>query len=239
MTPGIRIAGDERALALAGAPSASGSAPLTVHLGPPTSAPAAGDVVWLAGSAPDAAPDGARVIATGGDGLWSRAPWPARDELFDAAPATDPVSLVVCADDERREEVVAKLAARGRSVIDAPLLTVEDLTRAAVVALLGDADAATSEAPCAASAVPAEAPAVLAARRILLVPRAPVTFGLLPGTDHLAFGTEDDVVHYVDSALSFPAAFEPFRALGAIAAEHHRASRVYARLAAELTAPGA
>jgi hypothetical protein len=43
----------------------------------------------------------------------------------------------------------------------------------------------------------------------------------------------------VDSALSFPAAFEPFRALGAITAERHRASSVYARLAAELTATSA
>lgn len=74
--------------------------------------------------------------------------------------------------------------------------------------------------------MPADAPAVLAARRVLVAPRCATTFGLLPGTDHLAFSTHDDVVHYADAVLSFPGSFEPFRALGRIAAEPHRASLV-------------
>ncbi|MDQ3936715.1 MAG: hypothetical protein M3340_19010, partial [Actinomycetota bacterium] len=90
-------------------------------------------------------------------------------------------------------------------------------------------------APWEAAAMPAEAPAVLAARRVLIAPRCATTFGLLPGTDHLAFSTHDDVVHYADAALSFPRSFEPFRVLGALAAERHRASVVHERLAAELT----
>jgi hypothetical protein len=75
---------------------------------------------------------------------------------------------------------------------------------------------------------------VLAARRLLVAPRCEVTFGLLPGSDHLAFGTEDDVVSYIDAVLTFPHAFEPLTALGARTAERHRASVVYRRLAEEL-----
>jgi hypothetical protein len=108
-----------------------------------------------------------------------------------------------------------------------------------VVALLGDADDSSPTAPWAARAMPAEAPAVLASRRILVAPRCTLTFGLLPGNDHLAFGTEDDLASYVDAALTFPRSFDPLLVLGSIAAERHRASLVYARLAGELAAAGA
>jgi hypothetical protein len=233
MTTPLRVLGDARSLALAGGPSASrGTAP-AVHLGDPIVDPEPGDFIWCPGPAvgPTA---GTRMIATGGEGLWSRAPWPARDELFELAPPAEPRALVVGPDEERRADVVEKLEARGRSVSEADLLTATDLAAASVVALTGEADAATGEAPWGAAAMPAEAPAVLAARRILIAPRCAVSFGLLPGVDHLAAGTGDDVVHYADMVLTTPESFEPLRVLGAVAAERHRASLVYARLGAEL-----
>jgi hypothetical protein len=229
----VRVRGDERALGLAGCPDSGPDGAPAVHLGAPGAAVEDGDVIWFAGPAAEA-PPGARVIATSGDGLWSRAPWPANDALFELPPADTPHALIVCPDDDRRGDVLEKLAARDLPVAGAPRLTAEDLASASAVALLGDADAATPEAPLAATAMPAEAPAVLAARRVLVAPRCAVTFGLLPGSDHLAFATEDDVVQYLHAVLSFPRSFEPFATLGAIAAARHRASTVYGRLAEEL-----
>ena len=260
----LRVLGEARALALAGPPAGGGEAAApavhpaagseagapAVHLGAPSAEPAAGDIVWLPGPAraappgppgaapppPGAAPPNTRVIATSGDSLWSRAPWPAGDALFDMPPAAEPAALVVCPDADRRAHVADELAARGLPARAAAELTLEDLTSAWAVALLGPADAATPEAPWAAEALPAEAPAVLAAGRLLAAPRCATTFGFLAGTDHLAFGTKDDVVNYLDAALNHPLAFGPFGPLGRIAAERHRASTVYARLAAELAA---
>jgi hypothetical protein len=243
MTARLRILGDERALELAGLAAPAQGAPggpdgPTVHLGP-TTEPA--DVIWLStphpgeGRTPDGGVTGpARVIATGGRGLWGRAPWPARDELFELPPPPAARALVVSADPERRGQVLEKLAARGLPAAGATALSAADLAAASVVALLGDAGAATPEAPAAAAAMPGEAPAVLAARRVLLAPRCQTTFGLLPGTDHLAFGTDDDVVQYADAVLTHPESFAPLQALGARTAERHRASLVYACLADEL-----
>ena len=230
--PFLRISGDARALGLAGGPSAAEGP--TLHLGEPLGPVEPGDLVWLPGPAPAKPPTGALVIATSGDGLWSRAPWPAADALFDLAPPDRPHALVVCADDENREQVLEKLAARDLPATGAAQLTAEDLAAASAVALLGPADAATPEAPWAAAAMPAEAPAVLAARRLLVAPRCATTFGLLAGSDHLALGTQDDAVQYLDAVLTFPRSLDPLTALGAITAERHRASTLYARLAEEL-----
>jgi hypothetical protein len=247
MSAPLRLLGDERALGLAGLPGAepasvgagppsAGAGPATVLLGEPAAGAEPADVVWLPGPAGAAHPSGARVIATSGDGLWSRAPWPARDDLFDLAPAAEPCALVAGGDEERRAIAVRKLEARGRPVVAAPDLSAELLARASVVALLGDADDASPTRPWAAQAMPADAPAVLAARRILVAPRCRIAFGLMAGGGHLAFGAEDDVVAYVDTALSFPRALDPLVALGALTAERHRASVVHARLGAELAA---
>jgi hypothetical protein len=243
--PFPRVLGDDRDLALAGPPGAearpAGAAPPpeptpspAVHLGAPREGVAEGDVVWLPGPAPEVPPPGARIIATSGEGLWSRAPWPAHDELFASPRMREPLAVLYGGDDERRAGLAEKLAARRLPAVAAGRLTREAVADAWAVALLGPADAATPEAPSAATSMPAEAPAVLAARRVLRAPRGAVTFGLLPGTDHLAFGTDDDVVQDLDAVLTFPRPFDPFRTLGAVAAERHRASVVYARLAAEL-----
>ena len=230
----LPVRGSARALALAGpvGPGPSDGQLPTVHLGEPTEPPGPADVVWLPGAAPS--PLGARTIATGGDGLWSRAPWPAADALFELPLAPTPLALIAGGDEERRAYAADRLAERGLPVRAAELLSVEDLAAATVVALLGDAGAATPEAPWTAGAMPAEAPAVLAARRVLIAPRCAATFGLLPGTDHLAFATGDEVIQYADAVLTYGDSFEPFRVLGARTAERHRASAVYARLADEL-----
>lgn len=240
--PALAVTGSRRALTLAGPP---GPAVVTgaphLHLADPGEpSPPNADAIWLPGSRealtqPSPALSGlSAVIATGGEGLWSRAPWPAADALFELPPPPAPLALVAGGDEERRAYVADRLAERGLSVRSAELLTADDLAAASVVALLGDAGAATPEAPWTARATPAEAPAVLAARRVLIAPRCAATFGLLAGTDHLAFATGDEVIQYADAVLTFPDSFEPFRALGARTAEPHRASRVYARLAAEL-----
>lgn len=233
MSAPLRVLGDERSLALAGPPAAGSGGP-AVHLGSPAGDTAPGDLVWLPGPAGDTASAGSRLIATAGDGLWSRAPWPVHDDLFDLASPATPSALVVCADDERRALVTDKLEALGLSALGAPLLTAADLGRASAVALLGDADAPTPQAPWTARALPAEAPAVLAAGRLLVAPRCAVTFGLIPGGDHLAFGKHEDAVGYLDSALRFPESFDLLTLMGRLVAERHRASVVYARLAAEL-----
>jgi hypothetical protein len=135
---------------------------------------------------------------------------------------------------EARDHILAKLGERSIPATAADRLTEAGLRAASAVVLMGEADAPLPEAPLNASAMPGEAPAVLAARRLLIAPRCETGFGLLAGSDHLAFSTGDDVVQYADAALTFPRSFEPLRVLGAVAAERHRASRVYARLAAEL-----
>jgi hypothetical protein len=233
MSQRLAIAADPRAAALAGldgtfewgeavtaAPDALPEHDVAVSLGE-----VGGDVTWLAGPAADGG-GGARTIGTGGDGLWSRAPWPARDDLFELPPPAGPRALVAGGDAAVRGAIAAKLEARGLAVTASEALTADDLAAASAVVLVGEGG----------DAVPAEAPAVLAARRVLIAPRRPVGFGLLAGTDHLAFGTEDDAVQCADAVTSFPDSFEPFVVLGAIAAERHRASVVYGRLVAELMA---
>ena len=127
-------------------------------------------------------------------------------------------ALIVGPDERLRGETLELLRRRGADAVTAERLTRDDLERASVVALLGAADAATPQEPLRAHALPAEAAEVLAARRILVAPRAATTFGLLPGTDHLAASTPDDVAAYVHMTLAFPEAFEPFRVFGALAA---------------------
>jgi hypothetical protein len=232
------IAGLDGSFEWGEAVTASGAPPLAadllVALGT-TDAPESD--VRLAGDAPPPAPGSARVIATTGAGLWSRAPWPARDELFDLRPP-DPAAgvLVVGADPDRDAALLDKLTGRGIPVILRPELTADALAAAATVAFppLPDEDEDRYVPGRRQEAVPAVAFAVLAARRFLIAPRADVTFGLLPGTDHLAASTDDDVVQYADTLHAFPAAFASQVAFGRVAAERQRASLVYSRLVSEL-----
>jgi hypothetical protein len=193
------------------------------------------DVRWRG----DAPANGAvRLIATAGDGLWSRAPWPVRDDLFELEPPGSDAGLLLVTDDEERDAtLLEKLAGRGIATRTAPELSGEALAAAAAVAFPPRPDGDGEYAPGARQeAAPAAAFAALAARRALVAPRAAVTFGLHAGVDHLAASTDDDVVQWADALLGSPELLAPQLALGRIAAERQRASVVYARLVADLVA---
>lgn len=172
--------------------------------------------------------DGARrVVAPIGAGCWRRAPWPARDDLFDEpAPRHGDRTLVSGGTAAVRRELSAELRGAGAEVDETQRLTRADLLAAATVVL--------PEAP--GSALPALAPAVLASGRLLVTFRAEATFGLLAGSDHLQGDTTRELVELALAAARFPYAFTGMRALARAIAERHRASRVYRRLLDDLAA---
>jgi hypothetical protein len=173
------------------------------------------------------------LLAPGGD-VWSRAAWPARDDLFGAPPPPAGGLLVVTGDEQRDAGLLAKLADRGSAYRTAATPSADDVLGAAAVAFPPAPGHDGRYLPGALQElVPTRAFAPLAARRPLILPRARITFGLLPGVDHLAASTDDDVVQYADALLGHPDAFRIQVALGAIAAERQRASVVYGRLVAE------
>lgn len=188
-------------------------------------------VRWLAGSpGADARAGHQKLIAPGGEGLWSRAPWPVNDQLFalPGAKAADGALVAgsVAAD---REAVAAKLVERGIAAVTAPQLTLAALAAAAVVVLmpenvpLGDA-----------TMLPAPAPAVIAAGRLLVTSPAEHDFGLQAGFERQVGTTTDQLVAHVESGFLHWEAFEAARALGRLAAERHRASMVYGELLYDL-----
>jgi hypothetical protein len=138
--------------------------------------------------------------------------------------------VVVTPDETRHAQLIDLLSSRGLLVRVETQLSADGLAAAGTVAFAPSAsgDARLWELD---ETVPAAAFAVLAARRFLIVPRARVTFGLLPGVDHLAASTDDEVVQYADALHSFPASFALQAALGRVAAERQRASVLYGRLA--------
>jgi len=174
-------------------------------------------IVWGA-----ALSSAARVVGAAGP-VWRRAPLPAADGLATLRARRGAGVVVAGGDEAARESALAKLAARRVDAWGAAALTRPDLERAAVVALLG--------AP--GDPLPDAAPAVLAAGRILVAPRAQPGFGLLPWSDHLPYDNEDELACSADVAQSFPEAFAPIVAMGVLAAEAHRASAVYGRLAVD------
>ena len=206
----------------------------------PGTAPDAEMVVALAEAGPEpAGAAGQRVIAPTGEGLWSRAAWPVRDELFELDPP-DPAAdlLVVTSHEELHAGLVEKLTGRGIRLRTARELTADALAECAAVAFppVWEDDPLPGARQ---EAVPAAVFGPLAARRPLIAPRAGLTFGLLPGVDHLAASTDDDVVQYADALQRFPDAFAPQVALGRVAAERQRASTLYGRLVEELGATAA
>ena len=223
---GFAVVGDARALALAGhgGPRASGAS-VVFALGDAAVEDAGGAVVrWREAPGAAGAP-GERLIAPGGEGLWRRGPWPAADALFELADSPGSGALVVGAA-EPRAALLAELEERGTPGRGAERLDAAALRSADVVVLLGPLGPREP--------LVAAAPAVLAAGRVLVAPRADPAFGLHAGVDHLAFADHHQAAQYADAALRYPEAFESIRAFATQAAEAHRASRVYARLAADL-----
>lgn len=223
--------GEARTFSPADAAALAAWAPATVFaLGVRPPAGAWRTIVWPGGDDPrPAAPgdraggDHARLVAADGRGLWRRAPRPAADSLAVLHSRRGSGVVVAGGDEAVRVSALGKLRARRVEAWGAPALTLADLERAAVVALLGEPGAP----------LPHAAPAVLAAGRILVAPRAAPGFGLMPWSDHLPYDNEDELACSADVAQSFPEAFEPIVAMGILAAEAHLASAVYARLAVD------
>jgi hypothetical protein len=183
-------------------------------------------VRWLRGAARPAA-DALRVIAQIGQPVWRLAPWPAADALFELPPAPDASALVVAGHKEA-EELLESLMARGLDIGVAKRLTLERLESASVVLFPTRAG----------EPLPAEAPAVLAARRVLVTGPCQPTFGLIPEVDWFPAEHPNEIAQYADSAMRHPSAFRTPRAMGALAAERHRASLVYERLSIDLELEG-
>jgi hypothetical protein len=235
MSASVRILAEPAVAGIAGL-EGEGDGPL-VALGNVDTGPRTPDLRWLDVPATDAAPPGARLAAPAGDGLWSRAPWPVRDDLFDLPPPPPGAGLLVVTGAHDHGELLEKLAARAIAVVAEPELTADALAAAAAVAFppVTEGDPVPGARQ---DALPAAVFAPLAARRPLIAPRVRVTFGLLPAVDHLAASTDDEVVQYADALLAHPEAFALQVELGRVAAERRRASAVYARLVAELEADG-
>ena len=216
MSLGVTTTGEPRALALGGLDGAADGP--VVHLG---AGGESADVVWREGTAEGG--ERPRLIAQAGEGLWRCAPWPVRDELFEVASPVERNVLVV-GDSPHRHKVSEWLDKLDGRLLEADVLERRDLEEAAVVVF-----AQPDGRP-----LPAPAFAVLAARRILVVRKPSVSFGLLPGIDHLSARTGAGAAQLAAAAVLHWDAFEAVRAFGAIAAEPHRASTVYARLADDL-----
>jgi hypothetical protein len=219
MSVRVTTTGEPRALELAGLDGGGGP---VVHLGEGGDG---ADVVWRQGTA-----DGGglpRAIAQAGARLWRCAPWPVRDELFELAPPAERNVLVV-GDEADRRRVGEWLDQLDGCLLEADVLGRRDLERAAVV-VFAQADGRP---------LPAPSFAVLAARRVLVVRKPSVSFGLLPGIDHLSALTAAASAQLAAAAVLHWDAFEAIRAFGRIAAEPHRASTVYARVARDLELEG-
>src|SRR5207248_483891 len=141
------------------------------------------------------------TIAPAGHGLWSRAPWPVHEDLFELAPAADgPRVLVVEPDDAARDQALAELATRGLQAIASGRLTVGALAAADVV-IHGAGPPGPLEG---------DALAVLAAGR-LLITNADPAFGLLAGVDHLAAEGLAPACDLAEAVLATPSAFAAVR----------------------------
>jgi hypothetical protein len=167
-----------------------------------------------------------RRVATTGDGLWRRAPWPVNDALFALGePRPGDGAVVVGGDPAPRADIAGRLAARGLHARERPRLTAADLAEAAMVVYVPTTDP-----------LPVDAMAVLAARRLLVTGRHEPAFGLRPSLDHLVAVNPDQAVLHVIVGLAHWDAYTAIRAWGALSARCHRASEVLPALAADLAA---
>ena len=183
MSAELAVVADPEDASLAGlaAPDGSAGAPASpapvVALGSAEVAGSGVAVRWLDGVPEGGRPDGERLIAPAGEGLWRTAPWPAADALFELEPAAEGDAIVVGADPAARDAVAERAAARGVAVEPVERLDAGRLAGAACVVFAdapGHALTASTRLATAppTGALPARAFAVLAARRFLIVPGA-------------------------------------------------------------------
>jgi hypothetical protein len=235
MSPRLRVLGDPDDLLLAGPPDRDAEAGGAAVVLGAAQAPAGVETIrWGQpgeGEGGQSAGGGERRISSEGSGLWLRAPWPAADALFDLLPPREAAILLSGGGADRRAELAEPLAQRGLAVENQVRLTRRGLEAAACVVLLPPEGAAGE-------AVPLESMAVLAAERVLLVPRAEVSFGLMAGIDHLQFGQALEAADQAQSVLRHWRAYAGMRAWGRFAAERHRASVAYRNLETDLSLEG-
>ena len=114
---------------------------------------------------------------------------------------------------ERSEALLALLEARGipAKVAHAPL---GDALADATVIVLAENQG---------EPLPTLAWEVLAAGRLLVAPRAEPAYGLEPGIDHLAGGSDRELADMAALAATFPAAVEPLVAMGRLMAQRRSA----------------
>lgn len=212
---------------LDGAPGPGACADVVVALADAAVPEGAPQVRWLRTAAGPADAGGAeRVIAPAGEGVWRRAPWPVRDELFEL-PLGGGV-VVAGGDPRERSDIARDVSSRGIEAVEVERLDLDSLRGAGAVVLL--------DAP--GGALAAEVPAVLAARRVLVTRPCDPSFGFQAGIDHLRAASPSELVQLAAAAVERPRAFAELRAFGALAAERHRASVVYERLARDVAELG-
>lgn len=115
---------------------------------------------------------------------------------------------------ERSEAILALLKDRGIEAVAADAPLGDALSDAAVVVLAGE-----QHVP-----LPPLAWEVLEAGRLLVAPRADPAYGLEPGIDHLAGGSDRELADMAALAATFPMAVEPVIAMGRLMAQARSAS---------------
>jgi hypothetical protein len=165
-------------------------------------------------------PGAERVVAPAGDGVWRRMPWPVAAEVFDLPAATNPRAVLVIGDDH---SIAAGLRGNDLNVATAAELTLDALSAAAVVVMIGGH-----------GALPAQAPAALAARRVLVADATETTFGLQSGIEFFQSQHAGEAIERATMACLHPDAVRPVRVMGFRAARDHRAPVIYPRLAEEI-----
>jgi hypothetical protein len=227
----VATQGNPDAVALCGLADAPAQPELTVVLGEVRAGevPDSPWLLWCEGRPGEhVASPPARLLAQDGEGLWRRAPWPVADAIFDLELPADPAVAVAVEDEKRRTRLVDRLTSDGAKTFECERLTPSVLRQSSVVIA----------ASASASLFPARAFAAAAARRVLVLDELPVSFGLLPGRDHVQARDDDEVCQAAMSVVRHPRAFHWMRSLGTIAAERQRSSLVYARLVTDLRLEG-
>jgi hypothetical protein len=226
MSPGLSVSAEPADASLAGLPDGEGG--LVVALADAAADHPSPAVRWLDRSPVPAGPPAERVMGPVGNGLWRVAPWPAADALFDLAPAAGSRAILAGGEAQVRQAIAERAAARAVEIEQVERLDAAQLAEAACVIL--------AESP--GGALPARAFAVLAARRLLIVPRLEVAFGLEDGLDHVQFTDPDEAVTVVEAYRRAPASFARITTWGRVKAQAQRASVVYGRLAVDLRLHG-
>jgi hypothetical protein len=188
-------------------------------------------VATAEGSAPDGFDRVLRTPGAGGAGGWRSRPLPVDDRLYaDVRPARHPLrALCVGRSTEHREWVLTP-AKHAHDVVH----YAHGLVGAAFAAVLAAADVGIALHPRPGSGFPSQALLHLAAGQLLLAERLTPTCGLEPGIEFLPIDSREGLMTLLYQLELRPDAYERIRVRGRLAAEPHRASRVWPRIVGDL-----